>query len=286
MSKTKSRLDFYKKKIDDSKSKYGGQDDRDWKCTLNKEGKGYAIIRFLDKNQFDDNPDSVPWIERYRHQFKGPNGGYYNELCRSTPGIGEFSDDPVNVLTQPLWKGSEKDKKIAAQRKRKKEFWSNVYIVRDPGNPENEGKVFRFKYGVKIWAKLEALMNPEFEHEEAIDPFDIQNGANFILAIGRVDDFPNYDKCKFEPPSPLVEGSEAQKKILAQCHDLSELVNPVLFKSYDELEKKYLKVVGEAPRGSSKAVADEEDDEPKASPTSKHKVEDADDVDIDAVMNG
>lgn len=274
----KNKLDLYKKKIDANKNKFE-PDARDWKCTLNKEGKGYAIIRFLDKNIFDENAEQVPWEELYRHQFKGVNG-YYNELCLSSID----QEDPVLEAIKPLWKGSKKEQDIAKQRKRKKEFWSNIYVVKDPGNSENEGKVFRFKYGKKIFDKLDSAMNPEFPTEERRNPFDIQNGMNFILAIRRVDDFPNYEKCAFEAPAPLVEGREAQEKILADCHDLSELKNPENFKTYDALKAKYYKVTGERPRASVK----EEDGDVEVEETTKTKtrttIEDSD-VDIDELMN-
>jgi hypothetical protein len=212
------------------------KDDRFWYPNVDKAGNGYAVIRFLPPPQGED----MPFVRLFEHGFKGPTGSWYIENSLTTLG----KQDPVGELNSQLWNsGLDSDKEIARAQKRKLNFISNVYVITDQQNPENEGKVFLFKYGKKIFDKLNEAMNPEFADEDAMNPFDLWAGANFKLKIRNVEGYRNYDKSEFAKPGPLAEDSEMES-IWKQEHSLQEFLDPKNFKSYDELKAKLNKVLG------------------------------------------
>ena len=171
-------------------------DERLWKPSLDKSGNGYAVIRFLPEPEGEE----LPWAQVWSHAFQGP-GGWYIENSLTTLG----QKDPVSDLNRELWNsGQDTDKEIARKQKRKLSYYSNIYVVKDEMNPENEGKVFLYKYGKKIHDKIVAAAQPEFEDEQAINPFDLWNGADFRLKICKVAGFWNYDKSGFANPSTLA----------------------------------------------------------------------------------
>ena len=214
------------------------KDDRFWRPELDKSGNGYAVIRFLPAVDGED----VPWSRLFSHGFKGP-GGWYIENSRTT--LGE--KDPVSEMNTRLWNsGVESDKDIARNRKRRLNYISNIYIVSDPANPQNEGKIFLFKYGKKIFDKIQEAMQPEFEDETPINPFDFWAGANFRLKVRKVAGFTNYDKSEFETSSPLLEGDDANLEELWKTqYKLVEFVEPTNFKSFEDLQQRLHQVIGD-----------------------------------------
>jgi hypothetical protein len=228
------------------------EDDRLWKPELDKTGNGYAVIRFLPAPEGED----LPWVKLYTHAFQGP-GGWYIENSLTTIG----QKDPVSEHNRELWNsGSDKDKETVRKQKRKLSFYSNIYVVKDPTNPHNEGKVFLFKYGKKIFDKIMAAMQPEFEDEEPINPFDFWQGANFKLKIRKVDGYWNYDKSEFERSNPLLNDDDALESIWKKEYPLTAIVAPDQFKSYDDLEKRLKNVLGQKASNSvATSIAKEEE---------------------------
>ena len=215
----------------------GGQgDDRLWKLEVDKGGNGYAVIRFLPAPDGED----LPFVKLYSHAFQGP-GGWYIENSLTTLG----QKDPVSEHNSELWNnGTDAGKDTARKQKRKLTYISNIYVVKDPANPENEGKVFLYKYGKKIFDKLTAAMQPEFEDEEAIDPFDFWQGANFKLKAKNVAGYRNYDSSEFASTSALLDDDDALEAVWKKQFSLAELVAADQFKSYDELKTRLNSVLG------------------------------------------
>ena len=204
-------------------------DERIWKGELDKSGNGYAVLRFLPAIHGEE----LPWVKMYSHAFQGPTGQWYIENSRTTIN----QKDPVSEYNSKLWNtGLESDKEIARKQKRKLSYYSNVYVVSDPKHPNNEGKVFLFKYGKKIYDKLLAAMQPEFQDETPVNPFDPFVGANFKLKIRKVDGYWNYDKSEFEAPSKLFEDEAKVEEVCGKAYALSEFSQSTNFKSYEELQ--------------------------------------------------
>lgn len=222
------------------------QDDRFWSVPMDeKTGNGLAVIRFLPAGK----NDKLPWVPMYSHAFQGP-GGWYIENSLTTIG----KADPCSERNSELWAtGIEANKEIVRKRKRKQQYISNIYVISDPKNPQNEGKVFLFKYGKKIFDKIQEAMKPVFEGENPIDPFDFWQGADFRLKVRRADGYPNYDNSSFENQSPLLDGDDgALEKIWNSLYNLSEFHDPKNFKSYEELNARLDKVLGiKAPAAQS-----------------------------------
>jgi hypothetical protein len=225
-------------------------DDREWKPTVDKAGNGFAVVRFLPPTKGEE----FPWVRRWDHGFQGPTGKWYIENSLTTLN----QSDPVSELNSELWNsGVEANKEIARKQKRRLAYFSNILVVSDPGNPANEGKVFLYKYGKKIFDKLNDMMNPTFEDENPINPFDFWEGANFKIKIRQVEGYRNYDKSEFEAPSPVADTDEAIEAIWNQQHSLQELIDPKNFKSYDELKSKLNMVLGASTSnvGTAEAVS-------------------------------
>lgn len=224
-------------------------DDRFWQPALDKAGNGTAIIRFLPVSSMDGE-DKLPWIRLFNHGFKGPTGKWYIENSLTTLN----QKDPVSELNSQLWNATSDDnspqRKQAREQKRRLSYISNIYVISDAKNPENEGKVFLFKYGKKIFDKISECMFPPFDDEgrsqdhpkydptNAFDPFDLWKGANFKLRIRTVDGYRNYDASSFDSPSPLKKDDSALEEIWNKQYSLQEFLNPSNFKSYDELKAK------------------------------------------------
>ena len=206
--------------------------------------------------------EELPWVRIWNHGFQGP-GGWYIENSLTTLN----QPDPVAEMNSKLWNsGNDKDKEIARARKRRLSYIANIYVVKDPAHPENEGKVFLFKFGKKIFDKINEKMNPEFEDEKPLNPFDLWNGANFKLKIRKVEGYRNYDKSEFDDPAPLLDDEDDMEAVWKSQHSLAELVASDKFKSYDELKKRLEKVLAE-PDGRKKS--DEDDDMPFERPASR-----------------
>ena len=239
-------------------------DERFWSPVVDKVGNGYAVIRFLPPPGEED----FPFVRYWDHGFQGP-GGWYIENSLTTLN----KPDPVAELNSKLWNsGNEADKEIARKQKRRLHYVSNIYVVSDPANPDNEGKVFLFKYGKKIFDKLNEAMNPQFADEEAINPFDFWAGANFKLKIRNVESYRNYDRSEFDKMSPLSDDDAELERIWKKEHSLKQLVEPSNFKSYDELKERLTRVLGEPSAARSAAANKAEDEELPWSPPPRQKV--------------
>lgn len=246
------------------------RDDRLWTCATDKAGNGYAVIRFLPAPAGED----VPFIRLFTHGFKGP-GGWYIENSLTTIG----QQDPIAELNTRLWNsGNESDKETVRKQKRQLNFYSNIYVVKDPANPENEGKVFLFRYGKKIFDKITDLMNPQFEDETPIDPFNLWSGANFKLKIRKFEGYPNYDKSEFDSPSPLLDDDDKLESIWKSEYSLKELIDPKNFRSYDELKRRLDRALGlstgAAPSNTRQQFI-EEDDIPPFDPAPQPRAQEA-----------
>ena len=263
--------------VEKMSTKAGGADERLWKPSLDKSGNGYAVIRFLPAPEGED----VPWAKVWSHAFQGP-GGWYIENSLTTLG----SKDPVSEYNRGLWNsGNEADKDTVRKQKRKLSYYSNIYVVKDSTNPENEGGVFLFKYGKKIFEKVQAAMSPEFEDETPINPFDFWQGANFKLKIRKVDGYWNYDKSEFDAVAPLLEDDDALEALWKREYSLEDFVKPNEFKSYEDLERRLNQVLKVQPRRVDEEVVDEDDERtpvavaPRASVTAQSVSTDEDEDD-------
>tara|TARA_A100001515_G_C4565612_1_gene208039 strand:+ start:434 stop:1300 length:867 start_codon:yes stop_codon:yes gene_type:complete len=211
-------------------NKVNSGDERLWKPEVDKAGNGYAVIRFLPAPDGED----LPWVKMYSHAFQGP-GGWYIENSLTTLN----QKDPCSEFNTSLWNsGVESDKQIARNQKRKLAFYSNIYVVKDPANPENEGKVFLYKFGKKIFDKIMGAMQPEFEDESPLNPFDFWQGADFKVKIKKVAGYWNYDSSEFAAAAPLLKDDDALEAIWKKEYSLSEIVAADQFKTYDELKKR------------------------------------------------
>ena len=223
-------------KLSSNNQQNRNEDDRYWKPETDKAGNGYAVIRFLPAPQGED----VPFVRIWNHGFQGP-GGWYIEISLTTIG----QQDPVGEYNSKLWNsGNESDKDIVRKQKRRLTYISNIYIVSDPSNPQNEGKVFLYKYGKKIFDKINEQMNPTFQDETAVNPFDLWEGANFKMKIRHVEGYRNYDKSEFDLPTPLLEDDDEMEKVWNSQHSLAAFIAPDQFKSYDQLKARLDRVLG------------------------------------------
>ena len=220
------------------KKSYG--DDRFWKPTVDESGNGYAVVRFLPAGDGAE----LPWVRYWDHFFKGPTGQWYIEKSLTTIG----QNDPVSELNSRLWNsGIEDDKEVARKQKRRLHYVSNILVVSDPAQPQNEGKVFLYDFGKKIFDKIMDVMQPQFPGEEPVNPFDFWNGADFQLKIRNVAGYRNYDKSEFKSTSALFDADETKlEATYNQLIDLNEFVDTSSFKSYDELKGRLQVVLGEA----------------------------------------
>ena len=229
-------------------------DDRLWKLEVDKGGNGYAVIRFLPAPDGED----LPFVKLYSHAFQGP-GGWYIENSLTTLG----QKDPVSEYNTMLWNnGTDAGKDAARKQKRKLTYIANIYVVKDPANPSNEGKVMLYKFGKKIFDKITAAMQPEFEDEEAIDPFDFWQGANFKLKAKNVAGYRNYDSSEFARQDSLLEDDDAMEAIWKKEYSLEEFTNADQFKSYDDLKKRLDYVLGikGSPKFQDQETVEQEED--------------------------
>jgi hypothetical protein len=229
----------------DNKGSGGGADERLWKPVMDKSGNGYAVIRFLPA----PNGEDLPWVKTFSHAFQGP-GGWYIENSLTTIG-----------------------KDTVRKQKRKLSYYANIYVVKDPANPQNEGGVFLYKFGKKIFDKIMDAMQPEYEDETPINPFDFWQGANFKLKLAKVAGYWNYDKSEFAATSALLDDDDALEAIWNKEYSLQELVAADKFKSYDELKKRLDYVLGNK---KAKAVEAEETQYDSYSSTEQSRVSEED----------
>jgi len=261
LRKSRGGFDNLMKEVDKISQPAGGErkeDDRLWQPTVDKAGNGYAVIRFLPPPKGEE----LPWVRIWNHGFQGPTGKWYIENSLTTLG----KPDPVSELNNELWNsGSEANKEIARKQKRRLAYVCNVLIVSDPGNPVNEGKVKIYKFGKKIFDKIKDVMQPQFQDEESVNPFDFWKGADFKIKIRQVEGYRNYDKSEFDKPKAVSEDDADIEKIWSEEHSLSEFLDARHFKGYDELKKKLEQVLNAT--GASTARAESVDlEKPRAAP--------------------
>ena len=226
--------------------------DKMWKPTRDKAGNGFAIIRFLPAAAGEE----MPFVRIWDHGFQGPTGLWYIENSLTTIN----QDDPVSEFNGKLWNsGVDDDKALARKQKRRLKYIANILVVKDPANSDNDGKVFMYQFGKKIFDKLNDLMNPQFEDETPINPFDLWEGANFRLKIRKFEGYPNYDKSEFDGPSPVSEDDAELERIYNAEHSLQELIDPKNFKSYNELKTKLFRVLALDEEASIPAKAEDEE---------------------------
>ena len=259
-------------------------DNRFWTLTRDKAGNGSAVIRFLPAPAVDGD-DALPWVRYFDHGFKGPTGKWYIENSLTTIN----QKDPVSEYNSQLWNASSDDaswqRKQARDQKRRLHYISNIMVIKDPANPENEGKVFLFKFGKKIFDKITLAMNPQYPDDPVVNPFDLWKGANFKLRTRMVAGYLNYDQSTFEAPSALSDDDAELEKIWKSEYSLKEFVDPKNFKSYDELKKRLTEVLGDvhevaaatAPKAKSDRTEAPSFDPPKA----RKSVEDTPPFDTD-----
>ncbi len=250
-------------------------DERIWKPELDKTGNGYAVIRFLPAVSGED----MPWAKLWNHAFQGPTGQWYIENSLTTLG----QNDPVSEMNSAYWNsGVESDKEIARRQKRKLQYYSNIYVVSDTKHPEHEGKVFLYRFGKKIFDKIMEAMQPVFDDEEPINPFDFWQGANFKLKIRKVDGYWNYDKSEFEGPSPLFDNDDEIEEVWKNQYALKEFTDTTNFKSYDELKTRLnIVLAGTTTVGNATTLLEDESVadvvvDTKVAPTPKVSVDDDD----------
>jgi len=258
------------------------KDERLWKPELDKTGNGYAVLRFLPAVE----GENMPWAKLWNHAFQGPTGQWYIENSLTTLG----NNDPVSEMNSAYWNsGVESDKEIARRQKRKLQYYSNIYVVSDSKHPENEGKVFLFRYGKKIFDKLMESMQPAFEDETPVNPFDFWQGANFKLKIRKVDGYWNYDKSEFEASSALFDNDDDIEEVWKKQYSLDDFTAPTNFKSYDELKTRLNMVLaGTTTVGNVTALMEDEPmavtvtldtkEEPTPTVTSKATTDDDEDT--------
>ena len=258
-----STLDKLRAAMESATPQSGGEkksysDDRYWKPELDKSGNGFAVVRFLPTPDGEE----MPWVSYWDHGFQGP-GGWYIEKSLTTLG----KQDPVSEYNTQLWNtGIEANKEQARKQKRRLHYVSNIYVVSDPKNPDNEGKVFLYRYGKKIFEQLKEAISPAFEDEAAINPFDLRGeGANFKIKIRKVDGYWNYDKSEFDSAAPLFDDENQLNDIYTSVHSLSEIISPSEFKSYDELKEKLDRVLGLSggvSNSTAESVAEDQEEVP------------------------
>jgi len=235
------------------------KDDRFWQPEVDKAGNGYAVIRFLD-SPFVDGEDAMPWVQVFNHGFQGP-GGWLIENCLTSIN----KQCPVCEHNSTLWNsGIESNKDIVRKQKRKLTYIANILVVKDAADPSNEGKVFLYKFGKKIFDKVQALLEPEFEDETAVNPFNFWEGANLKLKIRKVEGYRNYDKSEFDSPSPVSEDDAEIERLWKASHSLKGFLDPKEFMPYDEMKAKLNRVLGlaGAPKPTRTVEEDSGDDEP------------------------
>tara|TARA_B100000965_G_scaffold85498_1_gene69125 strand:+ start:9465 stop:10337 length:873 start_codon:yes stop_codon:yes gene_type:complete len=260
------------KEVEKSNSPNQG-DERLWKPEVDKAGNGYAVVRFLPAPDGED----LPWVKLYSHAFQGPGGWYIENSLTTLNG-----KDPVSEYNTQLWNsGVDSDKEIARKQKRKLSYYSNIYIVKDPANPQNEGKVFLYKYGKKIFDKIMGAMQPEFEDESPINPFDFWQGADFKIKIKKVAGYWNYDSSEFAKQGALLEDDDALEALWKKEYSLAELISTEKFKPYEDLKKRLdavLKIPSAQPVAYDESIEDETEgrtQEPVKQFTAKESEDDA-----------
>jgi hypothetical protein len=215
---------------------------------VDKAGNGFAILRFLPAAEGAE----LPWVRYWDNGFKGPTGQWYIE--KSLTSIGQ--QDPVSEHNSELWNtGIEANKDTVRRQKRRLHYVVNALVVSDPANPQNEGKVMLYQFGKKIFDKIMDVMQPQFQDEDPINPFDFWAGANFKLKIRQVEGYRNYDKSEFASGTALSQDDDELEGYYNSMHDLTEFTDAKNYKTYDELKTKLDRVLGNQTMTTAAAVS-------------------------------
>lgn len=198
-----------------------------------KDGKRELIIRFLP-NLMSNGKVGPTAIEKHIHyaDFKqNPElAGYFD--CLKNANIGKTCP-----LCDTFWNlHNSKNPEIQDKKKlisRSTKYYSYVLVVSDEQKPENEGKIFVFPFGFKIYQKIKAMKEAK---RKPCNVEDLVHGANFELVIQEIGGYYNYDASKFESPEPItVEGKmlevSADGKIPAAERD--RVINFLKAKTHD-----------------------------------------------------
>lgn len=270
----KSMFEDLKNKLQAENTSQSDKSNEFWKPTVDKAGNGFAVIRFLETPE----GESAPMIKYWDHAFKGPSGKWYIEKSRTT--LGRDERDPVGEMNRQLWEsGMQANKDIVSGTpsvpgtKRRLHYVSNVYIIKDSGNPENEGKVFKYVYGKKIYDMINDLLYPQFEDEASINPFDLWEGCVFNMKIRNKDGYRSYDKSEFGKPSPLFEDDAKIEAVWKQCYSLEAIIAPDQFKTYAELSKKLSEVMNSNAMPAASEYREEKRQEAPVAPSRAPKEE-------------
>jgi hypothetical protein len=264
LKKQSGLTDKLTKAIEDkNKGSFAKDDERFWQPEVDKSGNGYAIVRLLDAPAADGE-DGLPWVQIFNHGFQG-GGGWYIENCPTTVG----GKCPACEHNNKLWNsGIEANKDIVRKQKRRLTYVSNILVVQDKNRPENEGKVFLWKYGKKIFDKIQEKLTPQFEDEKAVNPFDFWKGANLKIKIRNVEGYRNYDKSEFEEAAPVYDTDKEIEALWKNAHSLKQFVAAGEFKSYDDLTDRLNRALGAGGAAAARAVKTEDRsapwEEPKA----------------------
>jgi hypothetical protein len=281
LKKASGLTDKLTKAIEDkNKGSFAKDDERFWQPEVDKAGNGYAVVRLLDAPAVDGE-DGLPWVQVFNHGFQG-GGGWYIENCPTTVG----GKCPACEHNNKLWNsGIEANKDIVRKQKRRLTYISNILVITDKNRPENEGKVFLWKYGKKIFDKIQEKLTPQFEDETAVNPFDFWKGANLKIKIRNVEGYRNYDKSEFEDPAPVYEEDKKIEAMWKAAHSLKQFVAPTEFKSYDDLTERLNRALGAGGAAAARAVKIEDDSAPWQEPKAAAPRKTAEAVTVDDDMD-
>lgn len=282
LKKSSGLTDKLTKAIQDTqKQSYAKDDERFWQPEVDKAGNGYAVVRLLDAPAVDGE-DALPWVRVFNHGFKGAGGGWYIENCPTTVG----GECPACEHNNVLWNsGIESNKKIVSNQKRRLTYISNILVLQDKAHPENEGKLFLWKYGKKIFDKIQEKLTPQFEDETKVNPFDFWKGADLKIKIRNVEGYRNYDKSEFSDPAPVYEDDKKIEALWKSLHSLNQFVAPDQFKSYDELKKRLDRTLGAGGAVAAAAKKIEDDSAPWDEPKTAAPRKTAEAVSVDDDMD-
>ena len=216
-------------------------DQRFYKPKFNKDGTFSAVVRFLPGPVKDGN-EEISMIKKYSHYFSGP-GGKYDEECLTTIS----QQCPVCDENKKCWDAG--DKQTSRTRARVNSGITNILVINDPQAPENNGKVFLYKFGKKIIEKINEAKKPTNPTKKAIEVFSYYEGANFYITGKKTvtaegQKFTDYTSSSFESNPSAIGDDNYIESIDKQLHSVEEFIKPTNFKSYAALQELFSRVMG------------------------------------------
>lgn len=239
-SKSEELFEQFRKQEEDKKKKRE-VDARFWTPTIKPDGTAEAIIRFLPSPKGENSPK----VEFWTYSFEGPYGWYIEKSLASLKQEGLY--DPMAEYNNKLWKQGEAGQQQARKQKRMLHYVSNILVIDDPEKPENNGKVFLYRYGSKIYDnKIKPLMFPtKTSGEKPVNPFSFWDGYNFNLVVKKQGEFNNYDSSYFaRSPSAVADNDDGIQAIWDKEYPLFEFIDPKNYKTREQLQKQIDKVFG------------------------------------------